>query len=92
VFDLDMYIGIGGVVTYKQTELREVLAKVGLSRVVLETDSPYLPPVPHRGKRNEPSWLTEVVHAIAQACRCHPQHVIESTFQNALTVYPKLQN
>lgn len=92
VFDLDMYIGIGGVVTYKQTELREVLAKVGLNRVVLETDSPYLPPVPHRGKRNEPAWLTEVVHTIAQACRCHPQHVIETTFQNAQTVYPKLQN
>ncbi len=90
VFDLDMYIGIGGVVTYKQTELREVLSKVGLSRVVLETDSPYLPPVPHRGKRNEPAWLSEVVQVVAQACSCHPQEVIETTFENALKVYPKL--
>jgi len=90
VFDLDMFIGIGGVVTYKLTELREVLSKVGLSRVVLETDSPYLPPVPYRGKRNEPAYLSEVVQVIAQACSCHPQEVIETTFENALRVYPKL--
>jgi len=90
VFDLDMFIGIGGVVTYKKTELREVLSKVGLKRVVLETDSPYLPPIPYRGKRNEPAWLTEVVQTIAQACSCHPQEVIEATFENALKVYPKL--
>lgn len=90
VFDLDMYIGIGGVVTYKQTELREVLSRVGLSRVVLETDSPYLPPVPYRGKRNEPAWLFEVVQVVAEACSCHPQEVVETTFENTLKVYPKL--
>ena len=90
VFDLDMFIGIGGVVTYKQTELRDVLSKCGLSRVVLETDSPYLPPIPYRGKRNEPAWLTEVVQTIALACSCPPEEVIEITFENTLKVFPKL--
>ncbi|MDB5281074.1 MAG: hydrolase, TatD family, partial [Bacteroidota bacterium] len=57
VIELGFYLGIGGVVTYKNTNLRETIQRVGLSNVVLETDAPYLTPLPHRGKRNEPAHI-----------------------------------
>lgn len=64
--DLGFYIGIGGVVTYKNSTLPEVLKNNGLANVVLETDSPYLPPVPHRGKSNEPSFVSLVANKVCE--------------------------
>ncbi len=66
IIDLGFYLGIGGVVTYKKSLLPEVLKEVDLKHVVLETDAPYLPPVPFRGKRNESSFLIYVAKKIAE--------------------------
>jgi TatD DNase family protein len=65
--DLGFYIGIGGVVTYKNSDLSKVICSNGLDNVILETDSPYLPPVPHRGKMNEPCYIDFVLKRIAEA-------------------------
>ena len=61
----DFMLGIGGVVTYKNSGLPETLASVPLERIVLETDSPYLAPVPYRGKRNESAYVAEVLRKVA---------------------------
>lgn len=83
VFGLGFHIGIGGVVTFKNTNLREVLMETGLDYVVLETDSPYLAPVPYRGKRNESSYLTMVAARVAEATGLPENEVAKITTQNA---------
>lgn len=65
VIDIGFYIGIGGVVTYKNSGLEETLKHVSLDKILIETDSPYLSPVPKRGKRNEPAYTKWVVEKIA---------------------------
>ena len=65
VIDLGFYLGIGGVVTFKNGGLDKVLEQVGLDRVVLETDAPYLAPVPFRGKRNEPAYISFVLEKLS---------------------------
>lgn len=83
-------LGIGGVVTYKKSRLPDVLrAAVPLTRIVLETDSPYLAPVPHRGKRNESAHLTHVAAALANVYGCTPPEVARITTQNAQKVFKK---
>ena len=81
------YLGIGGVVTYKNTVLRDTLREIGLERVVLETDSPYLTPVPHRGKRNESSYVKLVAEKVADACGNTLERVAEITTRNAITLF-----
>lgn len=66
IMELGFFLGIGGVVTYKNSGLAQVLEKIGLDHIVLETDSPYLTPVPYRGKRNESSYIKFVVEKIAE--------------------------
>ena len=65
IVDLGFTFGIGGVVTFKNSGLEQVLEDIPLDRILLETDAPYLAPTPHRGKRNEPSYLKEVIKKIA---------------------------
>lgn len=85
-------LGIGGIVTYKNSSLPETLrAAVPLSRIVLETDSPYLPPVPYRGKRNESAFIVEVVKRLADIYDVSMQEVTETTTKNALRTFPKAQ-
>jgi TatD DNase family protein len=64
---LGYYIGIGGVVTFKNSNLKEVLRSVPKDRIVLETDSPYLAPVPFRGKRNESAYIPYIAHVVSEA-------------------------
>lgn len=66
IIDTGFYLGIGGVLTYKNAGLPEVLSKIGLEHMVLETDAPYLTPVPFRGKRNESSYLKYVIEKLAE--------------------------
>lgn len=87
IVELGMYMGIGGVVTYKNSNLKDVLKTVGLNNIVLETDAPYLPPVPHRGKRNEPSYTKLVCEAIAATMNKNTEEVADITSENALTVF-----
>ncbi len=85
-------LGIGGVLTYKKSSLPEVLkAVVPLDRIVLETDSPYLAPVPYRGKRNESAFCIEVATRLADIYDCTVEEVAAITTRNALNTFPKAQ-
>ena len=65
IVDLGFYLGVGGVLTYKNSGLDEALRDIPLEHLLLETDAPYLTPVPHRGKRNEPSYIPYIVDKLA---------------------------
>lgn len=85
-------LGIGGIVTYKKSTLPDVLrASVPLDRIVVETDAPYLAPVPHRGQRNEPAFVVEVVRRLADIYGCTPDDVAARTTANAQRLFPTLR-
>ena len=85
---MGFYIGVGGVVTFKNgRKLKEVVQCIPLERIVLETDCPYLAPVPHRGERNSSLNLPYVVAEIAQLKEIDPEEVIETTEKNAERMY-----
>jgi len=84
-------LGIGGVVTFKKSCLPEVLKSVPLSRIVLETDAPYMAPVPHRGKRNETSFLPAIIQKMAEIYGTSTQEVARITSENALKTFPFAQ-
>ena len=84
---LGFFLGIGGVVTYKNAGLDKVMATMGLDGVVLETDAPYLAPVPYRGKRNESSYLPLVVRKLAESTMCSTTEVETITTQNARKLF-----
>lgn len=80
----DPWFGINGVVTFRNApELREALPVIGLDRMLLETDSPYLAPVPHRGERNESSYLGAVRDTVARTLGVTPEEVEEATDRSA---------
>ena len=84
-------LGIGGILTFKKSTLPSVLeAAVPLERIVLETDAPYMAPVPHRGKRNEPSFLPEVTGRLSQIYHVPVSEVERITTENALRAIPLL--
>ncbi len=86
--DLGFYIGIGGPVTYKKNAaLRALLREIPLERLLVETDSPYLPPEPFRGRRNDPEKVRFVVEKIAEILRVSPKKVAEATFRNACDLF-----
>lgn len=87
IIDMGFYLGIGGVVTYKNSGLDKVLEHIGLSNLVLETDAPYLTPVPFRGKRNESSYLKIIAEKIAEICKCSIEDVAAVTTANAKIVF-----
>lgn len=80
-------LGIGGVLTYKKAELEKVIDKISIEHLVLETDSPYLPPTPHRGKRNESSYLLHIAERLAEVYQITLKEVEEITTKNALEVF-----
>jgi TatD DNase family protein len=85
--DLGFYLGIGGVVTYKNGGLDKILPQFDLSHIVLETDSPYLAPVPHRGKPNESSYLIYVAQKVAEIYQTDIQTVADMTTANSKRVF-----
>lgn len=87
VLKLGFYLGIGGVSTFKNSGLDKVLPKVDLKRIVLETDSPYLAPVPYRGKRNEPSYLPLIAQRVADLKAVPLEEVKKITTENAQTLF-----
>lgn len=87
VVDLGFYIGVGGVSTFKNGGLDAVLPGVPLGRLVLETDSPYLAPVPFRGKRNEPSYLALIATRVASIMDVGESELAETTTRNAAAVF-----
>ena len=85
---LGFYIGIGGVVTFKNAKkTKETVKRLGLKHIVLETDSPYLAPVPYRGSRNDSGNINYVVEEIAGLLDISKEEVIETTFNNAVKLY-----
>lgn len=88
IIDCGFYMGIGGVITYPKTNLPEILQKLGSDHFVLETDSPYLPPVPYRGKRNESAYIRLVAEKCALAWGISMDQVAERTSLNAHTLFP----
>lgn len=80
-------LGIGGAITYKNSKLPEVLRQIDLKHIVLETDSPYLTPVPHRGKRNESSFIIFVAQKIAEVKGITVEEVAEITTRNAGEIF-----
>ena len=83
----DFYLGINGIVTFKNAGLDKVIAQIGPDRLLLETDAPYLAPHPLRGKRNEPSYIPYIVDALANEKGITREEVIKATTQNAITLF-----
>lgn len=84
---LGFYLGIGGVATFKKGGMENVLPHVPLDRIVLETDSPYLAPTPHRGKRNEPAYIPLIAQRVAELKNTNLAEVQRATTHNALTLF-----
>lgn len=87
IIDLGFYLGIGGVITYKNSGLAQTLLNISLDHVVLETDSPYLSPVPFRGKRNESSYLKYIAAKLAEVKGVSLEEVASVTTRNAKEVF-----
>ena len=87
VVKMGYYLGIGGVLTFKNCKLAEHLVGIPLEALVLETDAPYMAPVPYRGKRNESRWMRYVAERLAQVYGCSVEHVIEQTTANAKALF-----
>ena len=87
IIDLNFYLGIGGVVTFKNGKISEFLNEVPIEKIVLETDSPYLAPVPYRGKRNESLYIELVAKKIAEVYDVELDYVSKVTDKNALDVF-----
>ena len=89
VIELGFYMGLGGVLTYKKSTLPEVVEQVDLDYFVLETDAPYLPPVPYRGKRNESSYVYHVAEKLAEVKGLSLEEVARVTTKNAEQIFAK---
>lgn len=87
IIKLGFYLGIGGVVTYKNTHLRETLKHIPIDKIVLETDAPYLPPVPFRGKRNESAYTKLVAETLCSVYEKGLDEVAHTTSQNAINLF-----
>ena len=84
---LNLKLGIGGVVTFKNGKIDQFLDKIPIESIVLETDSPYLAPVPHRGKRNESGYLTHVNQKVAEIHNMTIGEIAKITTENAISVF-----
>ena len=88
VLDLGFHVGVGGIVTFPRGDnVREVARFVPLDRVLVETDSPFLAPVPFRGRRNEPAWVAHVARTIGDLLGLAPEAVAEQTTRNFTTLF-----
>ena len=86
-FDLGFHLGLGGVTTYKNCGVKEFLDELPLERLVLETDAPYLSPIPYRGKRNEPAFMVATAQKIAEILNVTIEQVADTTTNNAKTLF-----
>ena len=87
IIALGFYLGIGGVLTYKKSGLPAVLDHISLEHMVLETDAPYLAPVPKRGKRNESAYMKYIITALAEIKQTSPEEIARITTANATFVF-----
>lgn len=87
IVNIGFYLGIGGVITFKNSTLSSAINKIGLENILLETDAPYLAPVPFRGKRNESSYLLYVAEFLAKARNLEVSEVVDITSSNAINLF-----
>lgn len=88
IFEMgDFLLGIGGVLTFKKSPLPDFLQRIPLDKIVLETDAPYLTPVPYRGKRNEPAYLTYVLQKMAEIYHMEEKELQKITTDNAKRIF-----
>ncbi|HXA01809.1 MAG TPA: TatD family hydrolase [Cytophagaceae bacterium] len=90
IIDIGFYLGIGGVVTFKNGGLDKVLPGIDLKHIVLETDCPYLAPVPHRGKRNEPTYIPIIAGKVAEIKNIPVAEVAAASTANSLKVFKEI--
>lgn len=83
-------LGINGVVTFKNCNLKDILVNIGLNNIILETDSPYLTPVPYRGKQNNPSHILDIAKYISEIFNVSLEEVSKITTKNVLDLYNKI--
>ena len=88
IIELDFYLGIGGGLTYKKGPLPDIIKEMPLAHIILETDAPYLAPVPYRGKRNESSYIPIIAQKIAEIKNIPIEEVATVTTSNAEKVFP----
>ena len=87
VIEAGFLLGIGGVVTFKNSGLQKVVAMVGPEHIILETDAPFLAPAPYRGKRNEPAYIPIIAKKVAELCSLTVEEVADVTTTNALRLF-----
>lgn len=87
IISMGFYLGIGGVLTYKNSGLQEVIREIPLEHIVLETDAPYLSPVPHRGKRNQPVYILHVAEKLAEVKEVSFEEISAITTMNAKSLF-----
>lgn len=85
--EVGFYVGLGGVSTFKNGGMDKVIPEIDLDHIVLETDSPYLAPVPHRGKRNEPTYIPIIAQKIADYRKTGLEDIASATTSNALALF-----
>ena len=83
----NFYLGIGGVVTFKNGGINKIINQVSLDRIILETDSPYLSPTPFRGKRNESKYLLNIAHKMAELYNIDIEDIAKKTTKNAIDLF-----
>ncbi len=91
IAEMNFYLGLGGVATFKNSGLDKVIPALDLNWIVLETDSPYLAPVPHRGKRNEPAYIPLIAQRVCELKKVAPDELQKTTTANAMKIF-NLQN
>jgi TatD DNase family protein len=90
--DLGFHISMSGIVSFKNAKtVHDVAKKIPLDRLLIETDSPYLAPIPHRGKLNEPAFVSHVAHAVAQLRGVSPEAIGEATTNNFFNLFNKIE-
>ncbi|MBP6455357.1 MAG: TatD family hydrolase [Chitinophagaceae bacterium] len=87
IISLGFYLGIGGVITYKNSGLQEILKEIDLQHILLETDAPYLSPVPFRGKRNESAYIPFIAEKLSEIKDCSLNTIKEQTTENAISLF-----
>lgn len=85
--DMGFMLGIGGVVTFKNSGVDKAIENIPLEHIVLETDAPYLAPVPHRGKRNEPAYILKVAERLSEIYKCSVMEVARVTTENSKKLF-----
>ena len=91
--DFGFNISFSGILTFKKSEeLQAICKKLPLDRIHIETDSPYLAPVPHRGKENQPAWVSLVAHKVCEIHNIEPDFLSEQLKQNTFALFPKIKH